>query len=81
MLSGANMFLNAADGLGFSKYCLPTIRKYRSKFYQERNEIPQHKNRVYYIAQQLKVHLSNSTYQDKSLKLHHFHRDNSVACQ
>ncbi|XP_018010470.1 uncharacterized protein LOC108667882 isoform X2 [Hyalella azteca] len=72
LVDDAFMFQTPSDGAGFCCLCVPSIGKLRTQFYSERYEISDHRNRIYYMADRLKVsvpEMSEAIAQPKSMNV------------
>lgn len=61
LLSGHTMFESAVHALAFCQYSMPKIRDFRTSFHGERLDLPHHRNRVYFMADKLKVTVPEMT--------------------
>ncbi|XP_042236207.1 transcription termination factor, mitochondrial-like [Homarus americanus] len=62
------MFQNWSDGLGFCHFTVERMEAYRKIFMSEANNFPDHPNRIYYLAEKLKVPVEQLT--EKIIKPH-----------
>lgn len=54
------LFNNYSEGLGFCYFTAQQIGKYRKWFSVEAVRFPNHPNRIYYLAERMKVSVINS---------------------
>ncbi|KAK4308687.1 hypothetical protein Pmani_019638 [Petrolisthes manimaculis] len=55
------LFLSYTDGLGFCHYPMPKISTFQKDFIREAARFPNHPNRIYYLADRLKVPVARFT--------------------
>lgn len=60
-LTEPHLFQNCSEGLGFCGFTLNHIVGYQKYFVSEAKNFPQHPNRIYYLAEKLKVPVAHLT--------------------